>query len=183
MNANGVTSPAQGEISSERILLGRLALLSREGNHRAVAQMLADYFAREMPGVGPSATGIREHRRDSQSNPLYLALAELPLDLRIVNVLEQHFGALYVIDLERYRWPDDFLAIGGRLEAARAPPLPLPPPHAGARRGRQAAALTTAGAHGNVSTCRLWRDREREAVSLGCRWSCVSSARPWEGPS
>jgi hypothetical protein len=111
MNANGVTSPAQGEISSERILLGRLALLSREGNHRAVAQMLADYFAREMPGVGPSATGIREHRRDSQSNPLYLALAELRLDLRIVNVLEQHFGALYVIDLERYRWPDDFLAV------------------------------------------------------------------------
>ncbi|HWB08389.1 MAG TPA: hypothetical protein VG826_04165 [Pirellulales bacterium] len=111
MNANGVTSRAQGEISPERILLGRLALLSREGNHRAVAEMLADYFVQEMPAVGPSATGIRERRRDSQTNPLYLALAELPLDLRIVNVLEQHFGALYVIDLERYRWPDDFLAV------------------------------------------------------------------------
>jgi hypothetical protein len=110
MNANGVTAPPPGEINSERILLGRLALLSREGNHRAVAQMLADYFAREMPAVGPSSTGIRERRRDSQSSPLYLALAELPLDLRIVNVLEEHFGALYVIDLERYRWPDDFLA-------------------------------------------------------------------------
>jgi hypothetical protein len=111
MKANGVTSPAQGEISSERILLGRLALLSREGNHRAVADMLADYFAREMPAVGPSATGIRARRRDSQTCPLYLALAELPLDLRVVNVLEEHFGALYVIDLERYRWPDDFLAV------------------------------------------------------------------------
>lgn len=110
MNANGVTSPAQGEISSERILLGRLALLSREGNHRAVADMLADYFAREMP-VGPSTTGIRERRRDSQSSPLYLPLAELTLDPRIVNLLEQHFGALYVIDLERYRWPADFLAV------------------------------------------------------------------------
>ena len=111
MNASGATSPARGEISSERILLGRLALLSREGNHRAVADMLADYFSREMPAVGPSATGIREQRRDRQSSALYLALAELPLELRIVNVLEQHFGVLYVIDLERYRWPDDFLSL------------------------------------------------------------------------
>lgn len=105
MNQHGRTAKHGLPIIPERILLGRLALLSREGNHRAVAEQLREWFDRECPANGKK-DWVRENGRNRHSDPLTLAIAELDLDARIANALETHFGVLYVQDLERWRSED-----------------------------------------------------------------------------
>lgn len=109
-NRAGVKT-ASREISPDRILLCRLALLSRDRNFPLVTKLLADFYEREMPEVGSQTFGGGAPRRNADSDPRTLALAELAglqddAGTRVVNALEGGLGAIYVGDLDKWRAKD-----------------------------------------------------------------------------
>jgi hypothetical protein len=113
-------------VGPDRILLGRLALLSREGNSAAVRRLLAEWWERESQSDDRSEwdTGVRGPRTTDTTNPLFLPIVELPnLDERLITHLENSLGVIHVIDLERWRTEDiaEVPGIGSKmLEQLRA---------------------------------------------------------------